>query len=99
MDPKERELKEKNARLEAYEKDEADRKSNEEATQKELAVRKAWDNYRVKIGDGLKAEGLPPTEATVARVARYALLQSRAKKPVDVADCVKRVKGRSRPRA
>lgn len=92
MDPKEREIQEKNERLAKYEKDEADRKASEEQTKKQLAVQKAWNDYRVKIGDGLKAEGLPATEATVARVARYALLQSRAKKEVDVADCVKRVK-------
>lgn len=92
MDPKDLKLRE----LEAYKADQeaARKKADEEAeeSKKADAVKRAWNDYRVRIGTEIKANGLPETEATVARVARYALLYSRAGKPVDLTDCAKRVK-------
>lgn len=92
MDPKERELAELRALKEKNEREASERKEREETTAKQIAVAKKWNEFRLAIGEGLKAEGLPQAEAVVARVARYALLQTRAKKPIDIADCVKRVK-------
>lgn len=92
MDPKEREISELKAFKAQQEKEAADRKSKEETTAKQIAVAKKWNEYRIAIGDSLKAEGLPQAEAIVARVARYALLQSRAGKPVDIKDAVSKVK-------
>lgn len=92
MDPKDLELRE----LKAYkaQQDELAEKSKKEREEgeKELAVKQAFDSYRVKIGAEIKANGLPETESVVARVARYALLYSKAGKPVDLTDCAKRVK-------
>jgi inactivated superfamily I helicase len=92
MDPKDLELRELKAYKEQQEKERQAKEDERTAAEKEMAVKKAWDNHRSKIGAEIKAQGLPQTEATVARVARYALLYSRAGKPVDHADCVKRVK-------
>jgi hypothetical protein len=92
MDPKERELAELRAAKEKYEREATERKQQEEQTARQIAVAKKWNEFRVSIGEALKAESLPQAESVVARVARYALLQSRAKKPVDIADAVKRVK-------
>lgn len=92
MDPKERELMEQKAKLAKYEAEEKERKEKEQVTARQVAVAKKWNEFRVQIGDALKAENLPQAEGVVARVARYALLQSRAKKPVDIVDAVKRVK-------
>lgn len=92
MDPKERELAELKAFKVTQEKEAADRKSKEDMTAKQIAVQKKWNEYRVSIGENLKAEGLPQVEGVVARVARYALLQSRAGKPVDIKDAVAKVK-------
>lgn len=92
MDPKDLELRE----LKAYkaQQDELAEKSKKEREEgeKELAVKQAFDSYRIKIGAEIKANGLPETESVVARVARYALLYTRAGKPVDLTDCAKRVK-------
>jgi inactivated superfamily I helicase len=83
MDPKDLELRELKAyRAQQEEIAEKARKEREEGD-KELAVKQAFDNYRTKIGAEIKANGLPETESTVARVARYALLYTRAGKPVE----------------
>lgn len=60
----------------------------------ELAAesRRIWDDYRVKIGAGIKAEGLPETEAMVARIARKAMLMRRAGQPADIGSAVKSVR-------
>lgn len=92
MDPKERELAEQKAKLEEYERKEKERSEKEKSTARQVAVAKKWNEFRVQIGDALKAENLPQAEGVVARVARYALLQSRMKKPVDIVDAVKHVK-------
>lgn len=92
LDPKERELNEKNARLAKYEKEEKERADKEQSTAKQIAVSKKFDEHRLAIGVAIKAEGLPEAEGIVARVARYALLQSRAGKPVDIKDAAARVK-------
>lgn len=92
MDPKERELVEKNARLAKYEQEEKDRKESEQSTARKIAVQKKWNEYRTSIGSAVKAEGLPENEGIVARMARYALLATKSGKQVDMADCAKRVK-------
>jgi hypothetical protein len=92
MDPKDLELRELKAYKEQQEKERQAKEDERTAAEKEQAVKTAWNNHRAKIGAEIKAQGLPQTEATVARVARYALLYSRAGKPVDHADCAKRVK-------
>ncbi len=51
-----------------------------------------WNDYRVKIGTGIKAEGLPETEAMVVRIARKAMLMRRANQPADISAAVKSVK-------
>lgn len=53
---------------------------------------KIWNDYRVKIGAGLKAEGLPETEMMVARIARQAMLMRRAGQPADIGAAVKSVR-------
>lgn len=53
---------------------------------------KIWNDYRVKIGAGIKAEGLPETEGMVARIARVAMLQRRANQPADIPAAIKIVK-------
>lgn len=92
MDPKEREISELKAFKAQQEKESADRKSKEDLTAKQIAVQKKFNEHRLAIGTAIKAEGLPEAEAIVARVARYALLQSRAGKPVDIKEAAARVK-------
>lgn len=92
MDPKERELQELRAEKERLAKEAEERKSKEEETAKQVAVAKKWNEFRIAIGEALKAENLPQAEGVVARVARYALLQRRMNKPVDLAEAAKRVK-------
>lgn len=92
MDPKEREIAEAKARLAKYEKDEKDRTEKEQTTAKQIAIAKKFNEHRLAIGAAVKAEGLPEAEAVVARVARYALLQARAGKPVDIKEAAARVK-------
>lgn len=53
---------------------------------------KIWNDYRMKIGAGIKAEGLPETEGMVARIARKAFLMRRANQPADIPSAVKAVK-------
>lgn len=92
MDPKERELQELKAFKAQQERAEEERKAKETETAKQVAVTKKWNEFRVAIGEALKAENLPSAEGVVARVARYALLQRKMGKPVDLADATKRVK-------
>lgn len=51
-----------------------------------------WNDYRIKIGSGIKTEGLPETEGMVVRVARKAMLMRRAGQPADIPNAVKAVK-------
>lgn len=92
MDPKDLKLRE----LEAYkaEQEANHKKSTEEKeeAERQAATNKAFNDYRIAIGKEIKANGLPETEATVARVARYALLYRKAGKEIDMADCAKRVR-------
>lgn len=53
---------------------------------------KIWSDYRIKIGAGIKTEGLPETEGMVVRIARVAMLQRRAGHPADIPTAVKTVK-------
>lgn len=92
MDPKDLELRDLKAYKEQQEKARESQESEKKAAEKEMNVKKAWENHRAKIGAEITAQGLPQTEAVVARIARYALLYSKAGKPVDHADCAKRVK-------
>lgn len=92
MDPKERELQELRAEKERLAREADERKAKEAETAKQVAVAKKWNEFRVAIGEALKAESLPQAEGVVARVARYALLQRKMNKPVDLADAAKRVK-------
>lgn len=92
MDPKEREIAEKNQRLAKYEQEEKTRKDQEQATARQIAVQKKWTEYRTAIGAAVKAEGLPENEGVVARMARYALLATKAGKPIDMGDLAKRVR-------
>jgi type I site-specific restriction endonuclease len=92
MDPKELELRELKAYKEQQEKLRETQESERKEAEKQQAVQKAWNDYRTKIGTEIKTQGLPQTEATVARVARYALLYTKAGKPVDLTDCAARVK-------
>lgn len=68
------------------------KKREEEQTKQQEEVQKVWNDYRVKIGNGLKAEGLPESEALVARIARKAQMMRRAGQPADIAGAVKMVK-------
>lgn len=55
-------------------------------------TQRIWNDYRVKIGAGIKAENMPQTEAMVARIARKAMLQRRAGQPADIVSATKAVK-------
>lgn len=72
------------------------RAQQQEDEQKTLAQQaeqtRIWNDYRVKIGAGIKTEGLPETEGMVVRIARKAMLQRRANQPADIATATKMVK-------
>lgn len=53
---------------------------------------KIWNDYRVKIGAGIKAEKLPETEGMVARIARKASLYRRSGQPADIPAAIQMVK-------
>lgn len=53
---------------------------------------KIWNDYRVKIGTGLKEANLPETEGMVVRIARKAQLMRRAGHPADIPGAVAAVK-------
>lgn len=71
----------------------ADQQEQEQKTAaQQVEQNRIWDDYRVKIGAGIKAEGLPETEGMVVRIARKAMLQRRANQPADIATATKMVK-------
>ena len=70
----------------------AARAEQEKAEQQRAEAEKIWNDYRIKIGTGLKAEGLPENEAIVARVARKAALMRRVNQPADIPLAIKMVK-------
>lgn len=92
MTPEQRKMRE----LENENKQFKTQKQKQEDEQKTAAqqaeTQRIWNDYRVKIGEGIKTEGLPQTEAMVARVARKAMLQRRAGQPADIASATKAVK-------
>jgi hypothetical protein len=92
LDPKDLELRELKAFKASQEKIHAEQEKERAAAEDEAKVKHAWNDYRTRIGAEIKTIGLPETESTVARIARYALLYTKAGKPVDLADCAKRVK-------
>lgn len=84
-----RELEKENTRFKSEaQKAEEKRLADEQNTE----AQKIWNDYRVKIGQGIKTEMLPETEAMVARVARKALLMRRAGQPADIVAACKSVK-------
>lgn len=92
LTPEEREMR----RLKKFEEEQL-RKNQEvedvkKKEQEEKAIEEAWNNYRISFGQELQAQGIPLKEANVARVARYAMLYRKMDRPVDVKDCVARVK-------
>jgi hypothetical protein len=84
-----RELEKENQRFKtAAQKAEELRKTEEQNAE----AQKIWNDYRIKIGQGIKAEMLPETEMMVARIARKAMLMRRAGQPADIPSAVKAVK-------
>lgn len=68
-------------------------KAEQDRIEREKAeAERIWNDYRLKIGSGLKAEGLPENEAIVARVARKAALMRQANQPADIPAAIKMVK-------
>lgn len=74
------------------EKSDAQRIEQEKRDAINKETERLWNDYRLKIGSGLKAEGLPANEAIVSRIARKALLQRRAGQPADIPLAIKLVK-------
>jgi hypothetical protein len=92
LDPKDRKIRELEAFKKQQEADELGRTNEQKEKARQAAIEKSWNHYRTEIGKELTAVGLPLKEATVARTARYALLQKRAGVAVDLKDCAARVK-------
>lgn len=84
-----RELERENTKFKTEAQKLADRQKADELDAKS---REIWNDYRVKIGAGIKAEGLPETEAMVVRIARKAMLMRRAGQPADISGATKAVK-------
>jgi hypothetical protein len=84
-----RELERENNRFKTDAQKAADRQKADELA---AESRKIWNDYRVKIGAGIKAEGLPETEMMVARIARKAMMMRKAGQPADIAAATKSVR-------
>ena len=71
MDPRERELKQARAKLQAY--DELERKQKEELQRQhhEQMKKKYADEYSQQFVKALQSTGLPPTKPMVAEMAKY----------------------------
>lgn len=74
------------------EKEREKRESDQKAAENQAEVERIWNDYRFKIGNGLKEAQLPETEGMVVRVARKAMLQRRAGQPADIQSAIKAVK-------
>lgn len=92
LDPKDRKIRELEAFKKQQDSEKAEREKGVKDEENRKAVEASWTRYRTEIGKELAAVGLPLKEATVARTARYALLQKRQGLPVDMKDCAARVK-------
>jgi len=92
MDPKERMAKEAADRAELAERQLQEFRQKDESSRQQQAVQNYWNDYRSKIGEAMKTEGLPQHESVVQRTARYLYLALRSNQKMEVADAVKMVK-------
>lgn len=92
LTPEQRKLRELEQFKTEREKTDAIRDQKEKEAQIKAETEKIWNDYRLKIGVGLKTEGLPENEAIVARVARKALLMRQAGRPADIPSAIALVK-------
>lgn len=92
MTPEQRKMRELENENKQFKTQRQKQEDEQKTATQQAETQRIWNDYRVKIGEGIKTEGLPQTEAMVARVARVAMLQRRAGQPADILSATKMVK-------
>lgn len=92
LTPEQRRLRELESENKQFKTKAEQEESDRKASQLAVESQKIWEDYRTKIGTGIKEEGLPETEMMVARIARKAMLMRRAGQPADIKAAILSVK-------
>jgi len=92
MTPEQRRLRELENENKQFKTQREQQETEQKTAAQQAETQRIWNDYRVKIGAGIKEAGLPQTEGMVVRIARKAMLQRRAGQPADIVSATKAVK-------